>query len=143
VLLALLSGPLYMFVTWVIYVKVDHLPSYSGWDWSVLSLWIMVGLAAAMMAAPVAGCVVLAVGAPIFGRMFRSGVRSAPRYALAGLIISMLPASVLTYLHRYIGFLVNEDFAFSMLLIGIAGPISGMVFWWSALKNRPGQRAVI
>jgi hypothetical protein len=35
VVFAFLSGPLYMLVTWVIYVKVDHLPTYGMLDWSV------------------------------------------------------------------------------------------------------------
>lgn len=142
-LLALFSGPLYEFVTWVIYVKVDHFPSYSGWDWSILSVWIMVGLSAATLSAPVAACVGLAIGAPLLGFMFRSGVRSAARYALAGFLVSVVPASLLTYMHYYFSFLVTEDFAFALSLIGIAGPVAGVAFWWGALKIRPKEDVVI
>ena len=143
VVLALLSGPLYMLVTWVIYVKMEHLPSYGEWDWSILELFLMVGVAAVTLTAPVAACIAIGIGAPLFGVMFKSGVRSTLGYALAGLLISLLAASLLFLVHNFRAFLVHEDFIFALSLIGIAGPISGVMFSWGATRARPKQGLVI
>jgi hypothetical protein len=95
----------------------------------------MVGVAAATLAAPVAACIAIIIGAPIFGSMFKSGIRSAVAYALAGFLISLLAVGLLIVAHRRMELLVHEDFIFALLLIGIAGPMSGTIFWWLAVKH--------
>lgn len=89
------------------------------------------GLFTAMIALPVALVLILVIGLPVFRLWIRRGYSNVAEYIGGGAIVGIAGAALIAIVHVLsVDFLVDSDFRFAMLLIGICGPVAGLTVWY-------------
>jgi hypothetical protein len=87
------------------------------------------GFVTALIALPAILALILGAGLPLFRLWLRRGYSSAAAYIGGGVIVAAIGNLIMASAHVFAAFLLGSDFVFSMLLIGISGPIAGFVIW--------------
>ena len=102
--------------------------SYSGISPMIL---VQFGLITALIALPVALALTFGIAWPVFRLWVRRGYSNVGEYIGGGVIVSIAGAAVITAAHVFgADFLIDSDFRFAILIIGICGPVSGLTVWY-------------
>jgi hypothetical protein len=127
--IAFLSGCFYPFLLrlWSVSAATAVRPSYNDAGFMVL---LNFGLITAMVALPVTLALTCGVGLPLFRLWMRRGYSSVAAYIGGGIIIAMVGALIIATAHFLADFLVDSNFLFAMLIIGVSGPVAGFVVWY-------------
>jgi hypothetical protein len=88
------------------------------------------GFVTALIALPMVLALTLGAGLPLFRLWLRRGYSSVAAYIGGGIIVAAIGTLIVAAAHVFAGFLLGSDFIFSVLLIGISGPIAGFVIWY-------------
>ena len=96
------------------------------------------GFIIAMMTFPVVVALTCGVAWPVFRHLIRRGYSGATAYVAGGVIVAAIGALLVAVAHISRNFLVDNDFWFAILLIGICGPVAGVVTWW--VLQRPSRQ---
>ncbi len=82
---------------------------------------------AALPVTVVLGCL---VGLPVFRFLVQRGSSNVAEYVGGGLFVAIAGAALVWMAHVLSAdFLIDSDFRFAELLIGISGPVGGMTVW--------------
>jgi hypothetical protein len=101
--------------------------SDSGISTTVL---LEIGLVTAMFALPVTLALGI-IGVPVFRLLVKRGYSNVAAYVGGGLIVAIAGAALIGAAHFLLAdFLVDSDFWFAVLLIGISGPVAGITVWY-------------
>jgi hypothetical protein len=89
-----------------------------------------IGLLTALVALPVTFALTLGISLPLFRLWIRRGYTNVAFYVSGGLVTALVGASVLTVAHIFDDFMVDSNFLFAVVLMGVSGPIAGLVVWY-------------
>jgi hypothetical protein len=127
---AFLGGCFYPFlVEWM----SPHAASGVHSSHSGISPMILVdfGLLTAMIALPVTLVLAFVIGLPVFRLLIRRGHSNVAEYIGGGVIVAIAGAALIGVAHVLsVDFLVDSDFRFAILLMGICGPVVGLTVWY-------------
>jgi hypothetical protein len=98
------------------------------------------GFITALIALPAVFALTLGVGFPLFRHWIQRGYSGVAVYVAGGVIVALIGASILIAAHTLGGFLLDSDFLFAMLIIGVCGPLAGFVVWYVLQRSSQQQQ---
>jgi hypothetical protein len=134
---AFLGGCFYPFL---VELMSPHTASGVRSSFSGVSPMILVdfGLFTAMIALPVTLVLIFGIGLPVFRLWIRRGYSNIAQYIGGGVIVAIIGVALIGVAHVLsVDFLIDSDFRFALLLIGICGPVAGLTVWY--VLQRSGQ----
>jgi multisubunit Na+/H+ antiporter MnhG subunit len=102
---------------------------------------VMIGSVTGLVATPVSILTAFAA-VPIFRYMRRHDYRSSLADAFAGLLMACVVIAVLSLVHFEAEALVSADYIYAVLIVLIAGPVSGMMVGHVERRARNGESHV-
>jgi hypothetical protein len=99
-----------------------------------------IGVLTALVALPVTFALTLGISLPLFRLWVRRGYTNVAIYVSGGFVTALVGASILTAAHVFDDFMVDSNFLFAVVLMGVSGPVAGFVVWY-VLQRSSQQRA--
>jgi hypothetical protein len=129
VLLGVLCGLSYAYTTMAI-------PDAHG-EMQRIHFGALLGVAGVFSVVVVVGGVIMSlIALPLFAELVRRRKYFVIHYLGAGVVLSLVAGAAIFVAHERGSFFVGRDFRFAVITIVLAGPISGLAFWFAVTRER-------